>query len=57
MGDTRKTLKTQYGYTYTSGLTTLFDIRKMLLMMQSKKQSYVLSLNKISNSPKRYKKF
>ena len=30
----RKTLETQYGYTYTSGLTTLFDTRKMLLVRQ-----------------------
>ena len=31
---TRKILETKYGYTYTSGLTTLFDTRKMLLMTQ-----------------------
>jgi len=29
---TRKILETKYGYTYTSGLTSLFDTRKMLLM-------------------------
>ena len=31
---TRKILETKYGYTYTSGLATLFDTRKMLLMTQ-----------------------
>ena len=31
---TRKILETKYGYTYTSGLTNLFDTRKMLLMTQ-----------------------
>jgi hypothetical protein len=31
---TRKILETKYGYTYTSGLTTFFDTRKMLLMTQ-----------------------
>jgi len=31
---TRKILETKYGYTYTSGLTALFDTRKMLLMTQ-----------------------
>jgi hypothetical protein len=29
---TRKILETKYGYTYASGLTVLFDTRKMLLM-------------------------
>jgi len=29
---TRKMLETKYGFTYTSGLTNLFDTRKMLLM-------------------------
>jgi hypothetical protein len=31
---TRKILETKYGYTYASGLTALFDTRKMLLMTQ-----------------------
>ncbi|MDR1155376.1 MAG: hypothetical protein LBL04_11770 [Bacteroidales bacterium] len=30
----RKILETRYGYTYASGLTALFDTRKMLLMTQ-----------------------
>ncbi len=31
---TRKILEKKYGYTYASGLTALFDARKMLLMTQ-----------------------
>ncbi len=31
---TRKILETKYGYTYASGVTSLFDTRKMLLMTQ-----------------------
>ena len=32
--ETRIILENKYGYTYTSGLTSLFDTRKMLLMKQ-----------------------
>jgi hypothetical protein len=31
---TRKILENKYGYTYSSGLTSLFDTRKMLLMKE-----------------------
>ena len=40
---TRKILETKYGYTYTNGLTTLFDTRKMLQRNHSEIKSYSAS--------------